>query len=46
MEKALSYKYDANEGQNQLCFKNVPQVGEPFDRQVLGLCDDLDLPKF
>lgn len=43
-EKALSYQYgDSN---HNLCYKNVQQVGASFDRPVMAVCDDLDLPKF
>lgn len=29
-----------------LCLKNVAQVGASFDRGIMGVCDDLDLPRF
>jgi hypothetical protein len=44
--KALSYKYEMNESAEKLCLKNIQQVGANFDRGVMGVCDDLDLPKF
>jgi hypothetical protein len=46
MEKALSYKYDANEGQAKLFLKRVQQIGGSFDKQVIGVFEELDLPRF
>lgn len=46
MEKALSYKYDENEGQAKLCLKKVQQIGGSFDRKILSVFEELDLPKF
>lgn len=42
-ERALSYKYTSDDVDQ--CLKNVQQLGSPFDRRVMGPCDDLDLPR-
>lgn len=46
IEKALSYKYNDNQKFGQQCFQNVAQVGGAFDRGIMAVSDELDLPKF